>query len=76
MKKILFILFIIFFKNNIYADDKLKLGLEIFNNKAQCATCHSLEAAGADGAGRRHFDAGAEPAGRTPATRVGQQRAG
>ena len=49
MKKILFILFIIFFKNNIYADDKLKLGLEIFNNKAQCATCHSLEAAGADG---------------------------
>ena len=25
------------------------LGLEIYNNKAQCGICHSLQAAGSDG---------------------------
>ena len=26
----------------------MKLGLEVFNNKAQCAMCHTLQAAGAE----------------------------
>ena len=34
MKKILFILLIIFFNIKVYADDKMDLGLEVFNNKA------------------------------------------
>jgi len=27
----------------------MKLGLEVYNNKAQCGTCHVLEAAGSTG---------------------------
>ena len=27
----------------------MELGLEIFNNKAQCGMCHTLQAAGSDG---------------------------
>ena len=34
---------------NSFADDKMKLGLEIFNNKAQCGTCHILQSAGSEG---------------------------
>ena len=49
MKKILLILLIFFFHNNVFADDKMKLGLEVFNNKAMCGTCHVLEAAKSDG---------------------------
>ena len=49
MKKILFISLIVFFQNNILADDKMKLGLEVYNNKAQCGTCHTLSAAKSDG---------------------------
>ena len=49
MKKFLFILLIIFFKNNALSDDKMDLGLEVYNNKAQCGVCHSLQAAGSDG---------------------------
>jgi len=35
--------------NSVFADSKMVLGLEVFNNKAQCATCHSLKAAGSNG---------------------------
>ena len=49
MKKILLILAIIFFSSKIYADDKMIIGLDVFNNKAMCGTCHTLQAAGADG---------------------------
>ena len=42
MKKILFILLIIFFNNKIFADDKMDLGLEVFKNKAECGVCHSI----------------------------------
>jgi len=49
MKKILFIFILFFLKNNTFADDKMKLGLDVYNNKAMCRTCHSLEAAGSDG---------------------------
>ena len=27
----------------------MDLGIEVFNNKAQCGTCHILQAAGSDG---------------------------
>ena len=49
MKKILFILFIFFLKNNVIADEKMKLGLDVYNNKAMCGTCHVLQAAGSEG---------------------------
>jgi len=44
MRKILLIILIIFFNSRILADDKMILGLEVFNNKAQCGTCHTLKA--------------------------------
>ena len=49
MKKILLILFLILLSQNSFADEKMTLGLEIYNNKAQCGVCHSLQAAGSDG---------------------------
>ena len=49
MKKILFILFIFFLKNNVIADEKMKLGLDVYNNKAMCGTCHKLKSAGSVG---------------------------
>ena len=49
MKKILFILLIIFFNIKVYADDKMDLGLEVFNNKAMCGSCHTLQAARSEG---------------------------
>tara|TARA_B100001123_G_C14361040_1_gene650939 strand:- start:34 stop:339 length:306 start_codon:yes stop_codon:yes gene_type:complete len=48
MKKILLIFFIIFLNNRILADDKMILGLEVYNNKAACGTCHTMKAAGSD----------------------------
>ena len=47
-KKIIFIFFLIF-SNSVFADDKMVLGLEVYNNKAQCGTCHTLQAAGSVG---------------------------
>ena len=35
--------------SSVFADDKMVLGLEIFNNKAQCGVCHTLQAAGSEG---------------------------
>ena len=49
MKKYLLILVIFFFSKISFADEKMILGLEIYNNKAQCGVCHSLNAAGSDG---------------------------
>ena len=45
MKKFLFILLFIILKNNTFADDRMKLGLEIYNEKAMCGTCHTLQSA-------------------------------
>ena len=48
----IFIIFIclIFSSNNLaFADPKMDLGLEIYNNKAQCGVCHTLQAAGSAG---------------------------
>ncbi len=49
MKKVLFILFLFFFSKISFADEKMVLGSEIYNNKAQCGVCHSLKAAGSNG---------------------------
>ena len=49
MKKILFIFLIIVFNSKAFADDKMILGLEVYNNKAQCGVCHTLKAAGSTG---------------------------
>ena len=48
MKKILLAL-LITFSSSVFADSKMELGLEVFNNKAQCGMCHTLQAAGSEG---------------------------
>ena len=49
MKKILLILICLIFSSFAFADSKMELGLEVFNNKAQCGMCHTLQAAGSEG---------------------------
>ena len=49
MKKILLILLFLTFTSLVFADDKMVLGLDIYNNKAQCGVCHTLQAAGSTG---------------------------
>tara|TARA_B100001750_G_C15266190_1_gene475161 strand:+ start:339 stop:644 length:306 start_codon:yes stop_codon:yes gene_type:complete len=49
MKKIILILFLLNFSNPVSADTKMKMGLEVFNNKANCGSCHILHAAGSEG---------------------------
>ena len=43
-KKILLTFVTIIFTTFVFADDKMELGLEVFNNKAKCGTCHTLQA--------------------------------
>jgi mono/diheme cytochrome c family protein len=47
-KKILFV-FLLIFSSSVFADDKMVVGLDVYNNKAQCGTCHTLQAAGSRG---------------------------
>ena len=49
MKKFVFIILIFFLKNSVFANDKMKLGLEVYNNKAACGTCHALQSAASSG---------------------------
>lgn len=51
MKKITSVLFFLIFFNsfNVQADPKMDLGLEVYNNKAQCGVCHVLQDAGSEG---------------------------
>ena len=49
MKKIIFSLCIILFAHKSLAETKMDLGLEVYNNKAQCGVCHTLKAAGSEG---------------------------
>ena len=49
MKKILSLFFLLIFSNLSLADSKIELGLEVFNNKAQCGMCHTLKSAGSKG---------------------------
>ena len=48
-KKILLILLVLIFPSSSFADPKMNLGIEVFNNKAQCGMCHTLQAAGSEG---------------------------
>ena len=50
MKKILLILICLIISSSLaFADPKMALGLEVYNNKAMCGTCHTLKAAGSEG---------------------------
>ena len=49
MKRKLLILVLFFFSKISFADEKMILGLEVYNNKAACGTCHSLQSAGSSG---------------------------
>ena len=50
MKKILLTLSVLLFSPSLLAaDDKMDLGLEVYNNKAQCGVCHTLQTAGSVG---------------------------
>ena len=40
---------LLFLCSSVFADDKMDLGLEVYNNKAQCGVCHALQAAGSEG---------------------------
>lgn len=49
MKKIILISFLLIFSNLALADTKMDLGLDVFNNKAQCGVCHTLQSASSEG---------------------------
>ena len=49
MEKVMLFVFLLIFSSSAFAEDKMDLGLEVYNNKAQCGVCHVLQAAGSDG---------------------------
>ena len=49
MKKIIFFLFLFGHCNLVLADPKMDMGLDVYNNKAECGVCHTLKAAGSKG---------------------------
>ena len=50
MKKILLVLICLISSSGFsLADPKMDLGLEVYNNKAQCGACHVLQAARSEG---------------------------
>ena len=49
MKKISLILLVVTFSSLAFAESKMELGLEVYNNKAQCGVCHVLQSAGSEG---------------------------
>ena len=49
MEKIILFVFILIFSSPAFADSKINLGLDVYNNKAQCGVCHTLQAAGSAG---------------------------
>ena len=56
MKKILLILLVVTFSGSALADPKMDLGLDVYNNKAQCGACHTLQAARSTGDIGPNFD--------------------
>ena len=56
MKKILLILLVVTFSRSTFADPKMELGLDVYNNKAQCGVCHTLQVAGSAGDIGPNFD--------------------
>ncbi len=49
MKKITLVLFLLITSSSTFADPKMDLGLEVYNNKAQCGVCHVLQSAESEG---------------------------
>ena len=49
MKKIILVLFLLITSNSTFADPKMNLGLEVYNNRAQCGVCHVLQSVGSEG---------------------------
>ena len=49
MKKLFLVLFFLIITKSTFADSKLELGLEVYNNKAQCGVCHTLKSNGSVG---------------------------
>tara|TARA_Y100000590_G_scaffold82801_1_gene92285 strand:+ start:722 stop:1027 length:306 start_codon:yes stop_codon:yes gene_type:complete len=49
VKKLLLVLFFLIFSNSSFADPKMELGLDVYNNKAQCGVCHALKSNGSVG---------------------------
>ena len=49
LKKILLIFLVLTFSSSTHADSIMDLGLEVYNNKAQCGVCHALQAIGSKG---------------------------
>ena len=47
--KILLLSLLLIFSGSVLADPKMDLGLDVYNNKAQCGVCHILQAAGSEG---------------------------
>ena len=45
MKKIFLILIYSIFSSWVLADSKMKLGLDVYNSKGMCGSCHALKAA-------------------------------
>ena len=37
------------FSKSVYADQRMELGLNVYNNKAMCGTCHALQSAESNG---------------------------
>ncbi len=48
MRKIILFAFLLIFSNLVFADPKMELGLDVYNDKAQCGMCHALQAAGSE----------------------------
>ena len=49
MEKIILFVFLLIFSSSAFADSKKDLGLDVYNNKAQCGVCHTLQAADSTG---------------------------
>ena len=49
MKKIKLFAFLLIFSSPVFADPRMELGLDVYNDKAQCGMCHTLQAAGSEG---------------------------
>ena len=43
------VLFLLITSSPTLADPNMDLGLEVYNNKAQCGVCHVLQSAGSEG---------------------------
>ena len=48
-KRLILFIFFLIFSSSALADPKMELGLEVYNNKAQCGVCHALQTAGSEG---------------------------